>query len=69
VFQGAGGLPLWLKGQAVAARRFAASDVPDVNIAAGGAGFAGLTGGDGGGGGSGGAQEATVLRGDRRPWQ
>jgi hypothetical protein len=66
VFQGASALPLWLRSQVIASRRFVGAGVPDVNIAAGGGGFAGLTAGEGGGGSA--AQEATVLRGHRRPW-
>jgi hypothetical protein len=69
VFQGdGGGLPLWSKGQVVAARRLIASGVPDVNLARGGGGFAGpgtgATASE-----NGGAQEATVIRGHRRSWQ
>jgi hypothetical protein len=63
--QGAAALPLWIKSQVLAARGMVAAGVPEPNIAQTGPGFgtppaaAGTTGG---------AQDATVLRGDRRSW-
>lgn len=67
VFERASGAALWTRDQAVAARRLLPVATPDVNIASAGGGFLGQPPGNGQW--SGGAQEATVLRGRRRPWQ
>jgi len=65
VFERASALPLWLRDQAVAVSRIAVSAGPDVNVASTGGGFGGAAEASA----SGGAQEATVIRGDRRPWE
>jgi hypothetical protein len=61
----ASALPLWIRNQAVAVSRLAASAGPDVNVASTGGGFVGTAGA----GASGGAQDATVIRGLGRPWE
>lgn len=59
--------PMWARGQIAAAYARAAGGTPEANIAAG----AGLPPEQRAAAeyGSGGAQDATVLRGNRRPWQ
>jgi len=64
-FERASALPLWIRDQAVAVSRLAASAGPDVNVASTGGGIAGAAEA----GTSGGAQEATVIRGHLRPWE
>ena len=57
--------PMWVRAQAAAAYARAAGGVPEANIAAGAA----ILEPRAAEGGTAGAQDAAVLRGDRRPWQ
>ena len=59
--------PMWFRGQIAAAYGRAAAGLPEANVVAGAAISLEQRAADSGG--SRGAQDATVLRGHRRPWQ